>query len=204
MNENPECEDCELSGRVLNRCLPSIGNVSCKLAIFLDSPSVIEDRRGRSFVGDNGLFVLFCLDRMSVPRSEVFLDYIVKCCPGKMPGKKGDRMACVAACSQYRFAALEQLTQLKAMVVLGSLGCEAITHHKAIGDKAGAEWKPVSLLMRNYVEHVWVGYSPGLLKEKPSEAGAIYRVIFKAAAEANLNPRPNLKLKPYEFVLSKR
>lgn len=206
MNENPECEDCELSKHAHHRCLESEGNTDCKLAIFLDNPGIIEDRRGLSFVSDGALFVKYCLDRMSVPRDEVYLDYIVKCYPnkGKLPGKKGDRMSCVAACSQYRYFALEQLTQLRALVVLGSLGCETMTQHKTIGDRAGAEWEPISLVMRRHVEHVWVGYSPGLLKEKPAEAGAIFRVIWKAAEEAGLEPQVNLKLKPYEFNLSKR
>lgn len=206
MNENPDCEDCELGSRAINRCLPSMGDTDCKLAIYLDNPSYVEDKRGRSFVGDNALFVLYCLDRMSVPRSEVYLDYIVKCAPfkGKLPSKKPERMTCVAACSQYRYFALEQLTHLKALVVLGSLGCEAMLHIKTIGDRAGAEWKPVSILMQQHIEHVWVGYSPGLLKEKPAEAPAIFRVIWMAAEEAGLKPKVNLKLKPYEFTLSKR
>lgn len=199
MNENPDCGDCVLGLKARHRCLPSQGDTDCKLAIFLDAPSIVDDKRGRSFVSDASAFVKYCLARMSVSEEDVYFDYIVKCYGGKLPGKKPDRMACVSACSQYRFFALEQLMHLKAMVVLGSLGCEVITQHKTIGDKAGTSWEPVSLLMRKYMAHVWVGFSPGLLKEKPAEAGSIYRVIWKAAEEAGLNPQTNTKLKPYEF-----
>lgn len=200
MNENPNCADCCLASRVQSVCLPSIGDKNCKLAIFLDHPSTLDDRRGRSWVSDNARFVLYCLERMSVSVEEVFLDYIVKCCPGKMPGKKADRMACVNACSQYRYAALKQLTKLKAMVVLGALGSEAMTQEQHVGQRAGVEWTPTGLFMKRYVDHVWVGLSPGVLKEKPSEAGAIYRVIFMAAEEAGLSPHV-AKIAPFDFQI---
>jgi uracil-DNA glycosylase family 4 len=199
MFEDPACTDCQLHKKCRSVCLPSTGDSSCKLAIFLDYPSVVEDLRGRPWVGDNARFVDYCLRRMSVDPEHVFRDYIVKCYPGKMPGPKADRMACVNACSQYRFAALDELASLQAMVVLGGLGCEAVTLHKAIGDKAGAEWEPASLLMRQYVDHVWVGYSPGLLKEKPAEAGAIYRVIWAGAEQAGLDPIVDESVPPYDF-----
>lgn len=199
MFEDPQCIDCELHRKAKTRCLPSLGGVDCKLAIFLDHPAVVEDKRGRSWVGDNAEFVKWCLRRMSVSLELVYLDYIVKCYPTKLPGQKIERMACVAACSQYRFASLQELKQLRALVVLGSLGCEAMTMHKTIGDKAGAEWMPASHLMRQFVPHVWVGFSPGLVKEKPSEAGSIYRVLWRAASEAGLNPKiANIPL--YEFA----
>lgn len=198
MNENPNCTDCELHTRAKHVCMPSEGGVDCKLAIWLDSPNFMDDKRGHSFVSDNAEFVRYCLRRMSIDPAEVYMDYIVKCYAGKLPGKKNDRMECVRACSQYRFASLQQLTNLRSMVVLGSLGCETITLDKQIGKRAGAEWEPASPLMKRFVNHVWVGYSPGLIKEKPSEAGSIYRVIFAAAKEAGLQPKvANIKL--YEF-----
>lgn len=200
MFENTDCNDCQLASRAIHPCMSSQGDVNCKLAIYLDSPAYIEDRRGRSFIGDNALFVKYCLERMGLKEKDVYLDYIVKCCPGKMPGKKDERMACVRECSKYRFASLQALTRLKAMVVLGSLGCEAITLHKTIGDRAGAEWEPASPKMRQLISHVWVGLSPGLLKEKPAEAGAIYRVIWKAAEEAGFKPHV-VKMKPYDFQI---
>lgn len=179
--------------------MPSIGDQDCRLAIYLDFPGMIEDKRGRSFVSDGAEFVKFCLQRMSVSLADVYMDYVVKCYPKKLPGGKGDRMECVRACSQYRFAALKEMPHLKTIVALGSLGCETFTLVKKIGDRQGCEWKPSSPIMQHFVEHVWIGYSPGLLKEKPAEAGSIYRVIFMAAKEAGLEPRVNKKLKPFDF-----
>lgn len=199
MFENTECEDCVLHKRARHRCLPSLGDQDCKLAIYLDSPTYMDDKRGRSFVSDNGEFVKYCLKRMTVDLDDVYLDYVVKCYPGKMPGKKDERMACVRACSQYRFKSLKRLPHLKAMVVLGSLGCEMITMDKTVGHKAGADWEPLSPLMRQHVQTVWVGYSPGMLVEQPSEAGSIYRVIFMAAEQAGLRPKADLSVKPYDF-----
>lgn len=199
MNENPDCLDCALGHRVIHSCMPSIGDQDCRLAIYLDTPAAIEDRRGRSFVGDNAEFVKYCLRRMSVNLDDVYLDYVVKCAAGKLPGKADDRMACVRACSQYRYAALKTLMHLKAMVVLGSLGCEMVTLNKNVGQHQGSEWIPASPTMKKYFKHIWVGFSPGLVKEKPAESGSIYRVIFMAAQEAGLKPKANLTIKPYEF-----
>jgi hypothetical protein len=74
-----------------------------------------------------------------------------------------------------------------------------MTGVKEIGTKAGAEWKPIGFSMQQLIEHVWIGNSPGLLKEKPSEAGTIFRVIWKAAEEAQLNPKIDPTVKPYVF-----
>lgn len=200
MFENTSCQECILHQHAKHVCMPSQGDVNCKLAIYLDNPTYMDDKRGRSFVSDNAEFVLYSLRRMSVNVEDVYLDYIVKCYPGKLPGKKKDRMACVRACSQYRFASLEKLKALKAMVVLGALGCETMTFDKTVGNKAGAEWPLASPIMSKYVDHVWVGFSPGLLAEKPAEAGSIYRVIWMAAEEAGLNPK-TANIKPYEFII---
>lgn len=205
MNENPECEDCELHKRAKHRCLESLGDQDAKLAIFFDAPGFLEDRTGRSFVNDSAEFVKFSLARMSVSLDDVYLDYIVKCAPhkGKLPGKKPDRMACVNACSQYRLTALENLPHLKAICILGSLGSETFLGVKTVGDRAGAEWTPLSPFVRRFVDHIWVGFSPGLLREQPAEAPAIFRVIWKAAEDAGLRPKVNLKLKPYVIQTSR-
>lgn len=199
MFENVECEDCVLHKKAKHVCLPSIGTQDAVLAIYLDYPSFLDDRRGRSFVSDNGEFVKYCLKRMSVKLEDVYLDYIVKCAPGKMPGKKEDRMACVRACSQYRFAALQKLPHIKAIVGLGSLSCETFTMVKEVGKRAGADWEPISPIMKQHVDHIWIGISPGVLKEQPAEAGSIFRVIWMAAEEAGLNPEVDESVKPYDF-----
>lgn len=199
MFEDSKCVDCQLHTNARHRCLESRGDVSCKLAIFLDYPNMIEDRSGKTWSSDNAKFVDYSLRRMSVPLESVYRDYIVKCYPKKMPGAKGDRMQCVNACSQYRYAALEELPALKAICVLGSLGCEAMTMDKIVGNKAGADWVPSSPTMRVLFSSVWVGFSPGLLKEKPAEAGSIYRVIWMAAVQAGLNPKLNESVDLYDF-----
>lgn len=200
MFENPECTDCVLHTKAKHVCLPSVGTQDAVLAIYLDYPSFIDDRRGRGFVSDNAEFVKFCLKRMSVNLEDVYLDYIVKCAPGKMPGQKADRMSCVNACSQYRFAALQNLPHLKAIVGLGSLSCETFTLVKEVGKRTGSDWKPISPIMQQHVDRIWIGMSPGVLKEQPAEAGSIFRVIWMAAEEAGLKPEVNQNMKPYEFA----
>jgi uracil-DNA glycosylase len=134
---------------------------------------------------------------MGIDPAAVYLDYIVKCY-GTLPTKKDARNILVNACD-YKLAALQLLPNLKAVVVLGRVGCEWVTGGSILGDWAGADWP----LARNHTMHciipkVWVGYSPGYALEKPSESGGIFRVLWKAAEEAGLNPTVT-KIPPFEF-----
>jgi uracil-DNA glycosylase family 4 len=200
MFEDDICADCQLGPRAMHPCLPSIGEgESCRLAIYLDHPNVVEDKRGRSWVGKNAEFVLWCLSRMGISLEYVHLDYVVKCYPpNKLPGKKPDRMACVSTCSQYRNETLPKLPNLKAIVMLGNLGCELVTGSKEIGLWQGSKWPPLGFIMKQIVKEVWIGYSPGYILEKPSEAGGLFRVLWRAAEDAGLRPVVT-KVKPFDF-----
>lgn len=200
MFETPGCTDCWLGHKAQNSCLPSIGSgPSCRLAIYLDHPNVVEDRQNKSWVGRNAEFVLWCLSRMGVELENVHLDYVVKCYPpNKLPGRKPERMSCVSMCSQYRNETLPELPNLKAIVMLGNLGCELITGSNQIGAWQGSKWPPLGFIMKQIVPEVWIGYSPGFVLEKPSEAGGLFRVLWRAAEEAGLNPQVT-QVKPFNF-----
>lgn len=187
MFENVHCSNCSLHAAANLVCMPSQGDETCSLAILLDQPTMVEDKRKKSFVSESADFVKYCLRRMGIDPDTVYLDYIVKCY-GKLPTKKDERNVLVNAC-EYKLAALQTFKSLKAVVVLGKVGCEWVTGGSILGDWAGADWP----LARNHTMHciipkVWVGYSPGYAMEKPSESGGIFRVIWKAAEEAGLKP----------------
>jgi len=169
------------------------------LAIYLDTPGMMEDKRHRGFVSDAAEFVRHCLRRMGIDPASVWMDYSVKCYPArKMPGKKQDRFDVIWACSEYRIAMLQSLPNLRSIVAMGALSNEVFTGSATIGANAGAEWEPREQWLRELIEHVWVSYSPGFVLEKPSESGAIFRVLWKAAEEAGLNPK-STKQPPFEY-----
>lgn len=199
MHENPKCTRCELHRTAHSICVPSNQPTDCKLAIYLDHPNIIENRTNRQ-EGFAINFVRYCLQRANIPLNKVLIDWIVKCYPpkGKMPSIKADRMTCVSRCSEYRIATLQD-SGVKSIVVLGSLGNDAMVGRGRIGEMQGAEWPAFSPFIKTLVPHIWVGYSPLMLLEKASEAGSIYRIIVAAAEEAGLNPKTNHTLKPFNF-----
>lgn len=163
------------------------------LAIYLDTPGMMEDRRHRGFVSDGAEFLFHCLKRMGIEPASVYLDYVVKCYPAKkMPGKQKERFEVTWECSEYRLATLQNMPNLKTVVAMGGLSCEVFTGSATIGERAGAEWQPREMWLRERIEHVWVSYSPGYVvgeKGKTAEAGAIFRVLWRAAEAAGLNPK---------------
>lgn len=201
MNENPQCKNCLLCNVANPRsvCMEGEGDIMSPLAIFLDTPLMLDDRTHRSFKSDAADFVRHCLKKMGINPADVWLDYSVKCYPAKkMPGKKKDRMEVIYACSEYRIATLQNMPNLRALVAMGALSCETFTGHATIGDRAGAEWKPREIWLEPLLEHVWVSYSPGYVLESPSESGAIFRVIWKAAEEAGFTPKVT-RVPPFDF-----
>lgn len=190
MFEKDTCEDCAV-GRswCINSCLPSQGSASCKIAIYFPYPDFMEDKRGRSFVGQRAEFVGWLLKKMGIGIEQVYMDYIVKCAPGKlMPKNKEGRMEIVRSCRQFLIASLQNLPKLRSVVALGSLPCEVLCGHTQVGSAAGWHLPPYEPNLRGKVDHVWVAYDPLYAIEKPVESGAIFRVIYKAASEAGLGP----------------
>lgn len=152
-----------------------------------------DDMRRKPFVSRAGQILLNLLGRMSLSTEEVYLDYIVKCWAGKrMPKQKCDRLVCIEACSKYRFATLQNLPNLRKIVGMGTLSLEALIGSSEMKHFEGESWTPRELELRQYGE-VWITYSPAYLDEKPAEIPNVYRIIFTAAQQAGLDPRPNLE-----------
>jgi uracil-DNA glycosylase family 4 len=55
--------------------------MDAKLAIFLDAPTIVEDRRKKPFVAEASVFLRWLLRRMSVDPQKVYMDYVLKCYP---------------------------------------------------------------------------------------------------------------------------
>jgi uracil-DNA glycosylase family 4 len=204
MNENPDCTLCELS-KTCNQysiCLKGEGDSdAAKLVIFLDAPTIVEDRRKRSFVSQSADLVKWMVRRMSLSSEQVYLDYVLKCYPkaNKAFGRKADRSAFIHACSVYRVATLQSIRPTD-IVVMGSVACETFLHASKVSQLEGTWWVPLEPQVREAgVERVWVSFSPAYAIEKPAESPAIYRVIFEAARRIGLNPKTNPNIKPFDY-----
>jgi len=197
--ENPNCTRCQLANwtnkDAKSICLKGEGGDSAKLLILMDAPTIVEDKRHRSFVSDGVEYLKFLMKRMSVDRADYYLDYVLKCYPKacKQFGTKAHRQQMLEACSVYTVATL-QFLKPKAIVLMGRVACEAAMGSDEIGNFEGATWCPKQPLFREYVPHVYITYNPAYGLQDPSESVGIYRTIFAAAQEAKLKPKFNDKV----------
>lgn len=200
--ENPECNLCELSSTCTAKsvCLKGGGGLDAKLAIYLDAPTIAEDRRGQPLVAEAAVFLRWLLRRMSVQPKQVYVDYVLKCYPKnhKHFGKKAYRAEMLEACSYYRIATLQQLKP-KALVAMGKTACEAFTGSAEIGEYEGARWVPNEPRVREILNGIWVAYSPAFALEDAAETVGIYRTLWAAAEEAGLKPKLDEKVERYDY-----
>lgn len=203
MFENPNCTKCTLSQSCnpKARCLKGEGGINgISLAIYTDHPYFMDDRRKRGFTSEPADYLKWMLRRMSIPLDRVYMDYVAKCYPGKLPKAWKEREPIVSACSEYRFATLQKL-QPKHIVAFGELSCQTFIGKSKLGEFVGTYWQPVEPLIRKFCEKVWVGYSLAYPINSPSDAYQLFGLLWMAAEEAGLSPVVNENVQPFKFEI---
>lgn len=201
MNEDHNCSRCELGATVgKSICLKGRGGDNPSILIFLDAPNAIESKRGRGIVSEGAEWLFWAFKRMSIPPTEFYIDYVLKCWPAPNHnfGKKAYRQVMVEACSYYRFATL-QLLQPKVVIAMGGKACEAFVGQDKVSAFEGTSWMPVEPEVRDVVPLVWVTYSPAYALQDPAESVGIFRTLWHAAIQAGLTPTINQDLQPYDY-----
>ena len=200
-NENPECRRCELAGYAKRHsvCLKGRGGDAPKLLVFLDNPNVVEDKRGKGVVSDGADWLFWAFTRMGVKWEDIYVDYVLKCYPGKNPniGKKAPREQMYEACSEYRIATL-QLFQPLAVVAMGKKACEAFIGQEKVSEYEGSQWTPWEPAVREVCMNVWVTYSPAYALQDPAESVGIFRTLWAAAEAAGLEPKIT-EVRPFDY-----
>lgn len=207
MFEIEDCQNCELhkTAKMRSRCLKGEGGVGAKLAIYVDHPGFMDDRQTRPFASDAGQLLKWMLRRMSIPPEQVYLDYIVKCYPGKkMTGKKPQRLSYIQQCDRYRIATL-QMVFPREIIGFGGLCLEAFCGHamQNIGNFANAFWPPRDPRIAQMVNRVWIGYSAGypVAPGAAGEAQNQFGLLWMAAEAAGLKPVINEDVRPFKFEI---
>jgi uracil-DNA glycosylase family 4 len=138
---------------------------------------------------------------MSVSRSNVYVDYVVKCYPGRSLDyrKKALRAEMTEQCMIYRVATLQQCKP-KAVVAMGRFAIEALTGRSdKVKESEGTTWIPMEPAFREFVPHIWACYSPAYALQDMGESVGIFRVLWHAATEAGLEPKIDKTLKPFDY-----
>lgn len=202
-NENPKCDLCILhtSANPKAICLKGegIGVGPYPLLVCLDSPNKVENIRGRAMVSDAADWLRWAFRRMSISNG-VYLDYTVKCYTGgnKQFGKKHEKMETIEQCSIYRVATLQQIKP-KAIIAMGALSSLAFVGQGKVGLAVESKWTPTEPFVREFVPHVWIAYSAGYPLQDPAESVGVFRTLWRAAEDAGLNPKINLKEQPFDY-----
>lgn len=175
------------------------------MAVFVDQPTWMDDMRNRPFVSSSGDLLKHFIARMGIHPDYVYLDYTVKCGAGKfIPKQKSDRLVCIEACSKYRFATLQMMPNLKSIVAMGRLSLEAFTGNSELARFEGMAWGASEPRVRDTgVDKIWVTYNPSYLlppQGKPAETPEVYRVLWRAAEAAGLQPKETT-VKPFNWDL---
>lgn len=193
------CKRCELHSQVQSVGLSGHVGLSARLGIFLDHPTLEEDKRHKTGFSDSMRALWWLLEKMSVDKEDVLIDYVLKCFrPDKVARQKAERLACIEGCATHRFALL-QMNPVKSLVVMGRIACEAFLNGADLKSKEGCYWQPAEAKVQAIINKLWVTYSPAYIIQSPSESPRLYRVLFRAAEEANLNPKWNPKVKPLDL-----
>lgn len=201
---NPRCTSCPAykTARGSSICLAGQSRLGThkKLVVFTDYPDFFSNLASKPYSLEAGKILDWLFARMSVDSNDVAYEYTLRCYPGKsLPSKKSDRGSWIEECSQYRFATLAKLKP-KAIATLGQVSLEAFTGKTQLGPNIGRNiraWEPV---VRDYAEHVWVGYSLTYILLYPSDTPSVFRVLFQAALEAGLNPKIDPTVPPFHWT----
>lgn len=196
-----DCKLCPLHLTAKAVCMEGpLKTENPKLLIYVDHPSMEEDKKRKAGSSDIIQMVLWLLDRMSVSPRDVSIQFSLKCYKSKQQlRKKDERLEAIQACSNHRLSETKFFhTSLKSIVAMGPISCEAWFNGAQAKTKAGWKWQSP---FTKIVERIWVTNSPASAVPPASASASVelYRVLFCAAEEANLNPHHNPNCKPYPF-----
>lgn len=198
---NRNCRACFLHKGCASVCLRGKNAMGHRpLVIFTDTPDFYSNNATRPYAMHTGQILDNLLARMSVDPADVAYEYTLRCyAKDTLPSKKAERAPCILECNKYRFATIAK-TRPKAIVVLGDVSLEAFTGKTKVGKYSERKVPAWEGVVRKFVPHVWVGYSLlNILYGNISDTVPVGRVLWNAATEAGLNPKPNPKVKPFTW-----
>lgn len=139
------CIKCELFSSCNTVCIPGEGNLDSELLVLGVSPSGVEDKANRPYVGEGGrLLRAILLENGFATKDEnehgllhnptCRISYITRC---RSPENRDPTAKEVEACSIYLKSEMDSMPNLKYVVTLGALPMKAMGVHGSIFDLAG-------------------------------------------------------------------
>lgn len=194
---NPSCTNCSLHEGTSCVCLKGRGDSNKSVMIFTDFPDYFAERARRPYVLDVYKLLEWMLKRMSIDPSDINFEYTLRCYAQKtLPTTKAKRSVCIQECNQYRFATIAK-HKPRSIVTLGQVSLEAFTGRTRVKDNDGLAIPTNEGIVKQFVKHVWVGYSVQYALRSPSESPDMFRSIWFAALEAGFKPKIDASIPPF-------
>lgn len=200
---NRNCVACSLHKTSLTVGMDGpLQSTSAKLLIYVDSPTEEEDKKHKAGSSKNIKMVRHLMDTMSLDPKDVSIQFTLKCFkPKHALTKKEERLQAIKACFEHTSQQIRQLVSVKSIVTMGAASCEAFFGGAQLKTKEGTKSNPHDKEIRAKVNQVWIAYAPAYADATPAETLRLYRVMFRAAQQAGLNPVFNPNAKPYDYNL---
>lgn len=156
------------------------GNPDAKLVVLMDDPGHVQSEK----------LLIWMFKKLGLTGNDVWVDYTFKC---QIPKglKKNVLRHCYEICwsSHPRKEALED----RALVIAGNYGADFVLQQK-MKEMNGRKDEETG---------AWIIYSFSYALMNPAICVDIWRVLFKAAQEAGLEPRMVIDVEPFRFPSKK-
>jgi len=172
--EVKSCQKCGLS-KARRNAVPGEGNLNSLVVFIGEAPGYWEDVKGRPFVGAAGKLLDETLEKIGLPRSEVFITNVLKCRP---PGNRDPHPLEVETCRLY----LDRQLEIIKPSFIATLGRHSTTY---IFSKMGLKAEGITRVRgKIYEANFWVSKIYALPTFHP--AAALYNMQLKEDLERDL------------------
>jgi len=132
--ENFSCVRCDLHKTKTNYVFPH-GNMDGKILLIGEAPGKEEDVMGQPFVGRAGSLLRKAVEKAGIDPSEI---NIHNCCMCRPPQNRQPSKTELEACNPYLRWVIENMPNLKLVVLLGATALQAVLKLKKITEKRGS------------------------------------------------------------------
>ncbi len=131
-----DCRRCKLAPRRTNIVFGQ-GPPQARLLFIGEAPGADEDLQGQPFVGAAGELLDRLLNRLGLPRTEVYIANIVKCRP---PGNRNPEPDEIAACLPFLLKQIEAIRP-RLIVTLGAVATHTLLDTNAPINRLRGQWQ---------------------------------------------------------------
>lgn len=190
-----QCKHCPLY-KTATQAVPGEGNLQATVVFIGEAPGFYEDQQGIPFVGRSGKLLDFCLEKIGLQRSDVWIGNILKHRP---PQNRNPLPQEISACKPFLNRQLK-LIQPKFVVTLGRFAMEKFISGVYISHVHG---KPRSITWESNNFFLFPMYHPAAALRNPQVKKDFYQ-DFKHLKHCLDHPPKKTSVSGFSPILSSK